>query len=170
MESNGFPPCLRTKLPAYWAHRVSRPRDDLTHAVQHRTFLLVPRRGAGAVLHEPARLPQIYLAGNQQNIFAEGARARVEQHQHHGEEQEEMCGVEQHGSDHLAAGSPGGPNMRATSSASMAENRSIPSRFRWTASLKNSGCSRQSKRCSFARITLGRDANSRMELLRFFAR
>src|ERR1035438_7977018 len=116
----------------------------------------------------PASVKEI--TGGQQNILAEGARALVEQRQHYGEEQKEMCGVEEHGSDHLAARSPGGPSMRATSSASIAENLSTPSRFRCIASLKNSGCSRESKRCSFARITLGRDANSRMELLRFFTR
>src|ERR1017187_9302137 len=65
MEWKGFQPCSPTKLPAYWAQRVSGPRDDLTHAVQHRTFLFVPRRGAGAVLLEPARSPQVYSAGRQ---------------------------------------------------------------------------------------------------------
>src|SRR5450755_26012 len=65
MESNVFPRCWPTKWPAYWGRRVSLPPDDLSHAVQHRTFLFVPRRGAGAVLFKPARAAQIYSAGGQ---------------------------------------------------------------------------------------------------------
>src|ERR1039457_905824 len=54
MEWKGFQRCSRTKLPAYSGRRASGPRDDLIHALQHRTFLFVPRRSAGVVLHEPS--------------------------------------------------------------------------------------------------------------------
>src|ERR1022692_3573312 len=65
MEWKGFQRCSRTKLPAYSARRASGPRDDLIHALQHRTFLFVPRRSAGVVLHEPSPPPQVYSAGHQ---------------------------------------------------------------------------------------------------------
>src|ERR1035438_6366621 len=65
MEWKGFQRCSRTKLPAYSARRASGPRDDLIHALQHRTFLFVPRRSAGVVLHEPSPPPQVYSAGRQ---------------------------------------------------------------------------------------------------------
>ena len=53
----------------------------------------------------PASVKEI--TGRQQNILAQGARAGVEQRQHHGQEQKEMCGVEQHGFK-----SSGGPLIR----------------------------------------------------------
>src|SRR5271157_624881 len=99
------------------------------------------------------------VAGSQQDISPETVRAGVEEDQDHRQENEELGGVEEHG--YRAAD----PSIRPISSASMAENRAIPARFKCRASRNNSGCSSDSKACSSHSSTLGREANSRMVAL-----